>query len=160
MGVAQRYSCTSLLQSTALPSSSRSSSVCSISRLSSSFHALASSSSSQIIANPWLLPFPSFDMPASQPPAAVPSSPTPFLVELVCGAESAESVPVPLSCMNRNKRRIGKANHGARPCNSVGRKRRTLNNKLGWRQLGLRPGQIRPALKGSGTPATYAETTQ
>ena len=62
--------------------------------------------------------------------------------------------------MNRNKRRIGKANHGARPCNSVGRKQRTLNNKAGWRQLGLRPGQTRPTLKGPGTPAVYAETNQ
>lgn len=31
-----------------------------------------------------------------------------------------------LECMNRNKRKVNKANHGARPCNSVGRKARGL----------------------------------
>ena len=99
---------------------------------------------------------------ATAPPHTAPSShqSVPWLLSLVCPASPVVPLPEPLLCMNRNKRRIGKANHGARPCNSVGRKQRTLNNKQGWRQLGLRPGQTRPALKGAGTPAVYAETNQ
>ena len=106
--------------------------------------------------SPFLSLFPTGPSPSAAPTAV------PFLVELVCPPDSSylSPQPVPLECMNRNKRRIGKANHGARPCNSVGRKQRTLNNKAGWRQLGLRPGQSRPALKGAGTPAVYAETNQ
>lgn len=35
-------------------------------------------------------------------------------------------------CMNRNKRWVKKANHGARPCNSRGRKSRTIDAQAPW----------------------------
>lgn len=48
---------------------------------------------------------------------------------LSCPSASSQSS---LDCMNRNKRKVNKANHGARPCNSVGRKSRGLYATQSW----------------------------
>jgi len=49
-------------------------------------------------------------------------------VPVVITPDSNEFIadPTPLECMNRNKRRPKKANHGARPCSSVARKKKRL----------------------------------
>ena len=61
-----------------------------------------------------------------------------------------------LECMNRNKRRVNPANHGARPCNSVGRKSRTMKAG-GWNPMGLRPMQTRKPVKPHGMVNTQIE---
>lgn len=70
----------------------------------------------------------------------------------VAGSTSA------VECMNRNKRRVNPANHGARPCNSVGRKSRSMKAG-GWNPLGLRPNQTRQPIKPHGMPMTSATVT-
>ena len=83
--------------------------------------------------------------------------------EASCLSLALSAASSPLSCMNRNKRRVNPANHGARPCNSVGRKSRTLNSGSGWR-TGMRPNQTRPPVPNIGMPvvtvtSSWTDTT-
>ena len=62
--------------------------------------------------------------------------------------------------MNRNKRRLTPANHGAKPNNSLGRKSRTLKGlggyNAGYKSLNLTPNQTRSRLTKPATPNTKA----
>lgn len=60
------------------------------------------------------------------------------LSSLLC--PSYNNTTTSYECMNRNKRKVNPANHGARPCNSVGRKSRMLYTKKSW-SLAERPNQ-------------------
>ncbi len=60
--------------------------------------------------------------------------------------------------MNRNKRRLTKANHGAKPNNSINRKSKGINGPhgSGWRGVGMVPNQIFPISRKPGTPNSTA----
>jgi hypothetical protein len=69
---------------------------------------------------------------------------------------SDNGVVAPLSCMNRNARKPGPANHGARPNSNYNRK--VSSPEFGsWRHVGLRPGQTPKPRPQPGTPSCVAE---
>jgi hypothetical protein len=61
---------------------------------------------------------------------AVALAPAVSLAPLAINLDGPFLVEEALEAMNRNKRRLKKANHGARPCNSRGRKARRIRRHL------------------------------
>ena len=69
------------------------------------------------------------------------------------------SSPLGISMMNRNKRRLTKANHGAKPNNSIHRSNKGINGPhgQGWRVKGENARLVRPKVPSIATPKTNAQ---